>query len=816
VIDKSNPSQVLSLFYDIIEASYDSIYYIQPHLLGSPKEFQIQSLAKSSLTGVENIVSKYSQLISLLSNGIMLEIWNDTLASYSERLSAHFHDVKRCLVEGQTVIANVQFLIMDLQLSGSAIELKLKSLWELTIAHLLTHQGDILGLDIVKKFYPMLKSYAYLKCGMIQSHEARENKDDLLAISSVYLQVSKDLGSDIDQLKSFIKSAGYEESLKDPRIYQEVYAKLEKVTESMKDKILIEIKFIDEIGVLLKTIWMQIFTNIFSKGKVSSKATHSKLKELFEMTPGEVESGNIAKLLNSLATSGSENGHVYLSFRRYKEAVDEYEIVRSAYSEGLDFFQGTDSSDLNSALTVALEYWQRQKEQCLDEGRLFELKELGDAFAEGQNQFEQGLYLEAIKNYDVAIEAKELVDEEVASVLVKKGNVFADIGRHDKALSCYFEATQLKPGYTEAVYNIGNTLLELGRYEEAESSFDKALNLNRKDYDALWGKALAVFYLKRFKEAVRFFDAALELNQNSEGLWFNRGLALYKNEDYDDARKSFEKVKELNPDSIENFANLAEIMLIQKKYPECEELLHKVNNMPGIERYQFAISLMNVCCLYLSEKKDQAIERTVGLLGYYESNYNESISTESNTDVTMTETWTYEGLKKSIEENDYPPAAKDFIISLISLTTAKTSSDMIEAIRKVKNYIPRTEQKQSLRDKFFAPFKEHEISESEIKVVNTSSHIKGRDGWYHWEIHLQASKEVLSEIKNVSYALHPTFNPPTKIVSDSKNGFQLEQNGWGEFKIKVRINLKDGRVITKFHWLNLRETKNSIQEINEK
>jgi transcription initiation factor IIF auxiliary subunit len=54
-------------------------------------------------------------------------------------------------------------------------------------------------------------------------------------------------------------------------------------------------------------------------------------------------------------------------------------------------------------------------------------------------------------------------------------------------------------------------------------------------------------------------------------------------------------------------------------------------------------------------------------------------------------------------------------------------------------------------------------------------------------------REILAGIKYIKYTLHSTFNPSTRILSTHNDGFKLEANGWGKFKIKVGIILKDDR-----------------------
>jgi tetratricopeptide (TPR) repeat protein len=274
-------------------------------------------------------------------------------------------------------------------------------------------------------------------------------------------------------------------------------------------------------------------------------------------------------------------------------------------------------------------------------------------------------------------------------------------------------------------------------------------------------------------------------------------------EEYEKAEECYEKAKSINPDSLVNLVNLSEVLLILKKYEKCNKLVKQIRIMPGNEKYRFAITLIMTCSLYLSNNRKEAMTRTELMLNYYESNYYESISTKTNIDVSLTDEWTYKGIKKMIEQGDFPPEEKKFILSLVSLPEAKEAREMIRAVEAVRRSVPQTKARENVKGRILSVVKRGDANETEIKVVNTFSPVKDRESWYDWEIHIEAPKAVLSLIHDVTYILHPTFYQPETKVSEGNGGFMLRASGWGEFKVKAKINLKDGRTITKYHWLNL-------------
>lgn len=104
------------------------------------------------------------------------------------------------------------------------------------------------------------------------------------------------------------------------------------------------------------------------------------------------------------------------------------------------------------------------------------------------------------------------------------------------------------------------------------------------------------------------------------------------------------------------------------------------------------------------------------------------------------------------------------------------------------------------------------IFPDDIKIVN-DYRLSQRPGYYDWKVYLDNKKEVTNKIQSVTYTLHPTFrNPIREIANDPTGQFALKSNGWGEFEIKADIKLTNGKVLTKYHWLNLGSPEETIDK----
>jgi hypothetical protein len=164
-----------------------------------------------------------------------------------------------------------------------------------------------------------------------------------------------------------------------------------------------------------------------------------------------------------------------------------------------------------------------------------------------------------------------------------------------------------------------------------------------------------------------------------------------------------------------------------------------------------------------------------------------------------------------INNNGLSPNKKELLLLATSLPELRTENDRKEALTRFRSLIEKKDESKSIFDRFgeILGLSEREDNSSilpkseEIRIVNTSSKDYTKEGWYNWEIHLEAPQNVLGRIKSVKYVLHSTFNPPEYIIDDSEGGFRLSASGWGEFRVKVIITLKEKRIITKYHWLEL-------------
>lgn len=88
-----------------------------------------------------------------------------------------------------------------------------------------------------------------------------------------------------------------------------------------------------------------------------------------------------------------------------------------------------------------------------------------------------------------------------------------------------------------------------------------------------------------------------------------------------------------------------------------------------------------------------------------------------------------------------------------------------------------------------------------MKVKNTYRQ-KGKN-WYSWSVSIDGSKKELSQIKYVTYTLHPTFSERRIVAKRPSTNFRKTLEGWGEFLLLAEATMKNGDVKKAELWLNL-------------
>mgnify|MGYP001611902666 CR=1 FL=1 len=95
------------------------------------------------------------------------------------------------------------------------------------------------------------------------------------------------------------------------------------------------------------------------------------------------------------------------------------------------------------------------------------------------------------------------------------GNVYANEGEYDLAVTCYKKALEIDPKFSYSYFNLGNIYYKKGYSGTAISCYKKAISLNPRLRDA--HRNLGIIYedVRQFDKAIACYSAALSLDDNS-------------------------------------------------------------------------------------------------------------------------------------------------------------------------------------------------------------------------------------------------------------------------------------------------------------
>ena len=131
------------------------------------------------------------------------------------------------------------------------------------------------------------------------------------------------------------------------------------------------------------------------------------------------------------------------------------------------------------------------------------------------------------------------------------GDMYAQIGRYDKAFEFYQKGVALKPDDFQANVQLANAYFDSRQFENAEKYYAKALEINPADVNARTD--LGTTFVERqnpdFARAVTEFQKALEIDPNHEPTLYNLAVAYNRMNESENAKKTLSKLEETNPNS---------------------------------------------------------------------------------------------------------------------------------------------------------------------------------------------------------------------------------------------------------------------------
>jgi tetratricopeptide (TPR) repeat protein len=128
------------------------------------------------------------------------------------------------------------------------------------------------------------------------------------------------------------------------------------------------------------------------------------------------------------------------------------------------------------------------------------------------------------------------------------GDMYAQIGRYDKAFEYYQKGVELNPKSFEANVQLANAYFDNRQFENAEKYYTLALEINPKDINARTdlGTTFVERQTPNYERGISEFKKVLEIEPNHEPTLYNLGVAYSRINDAENAQKTLARLEQAN------------------------------------------------------------------------------------------------------------------------------------------------------------------------------------------------------------------------------------------------------------------------------
>ncbi|MAO46751.1 MAG: hypothetical protein CL823_06330 [Crocinitomicaceae bacterium] len=146
---------------------------------------------------------------------------------------------------------------------------------------------------------------------------------------------------------------------------------------------------------------------------------------------------------------------------------------------------------------------------------------------------------EAVKNYNLGVQASERGDHKLAATLYSialghdinfshafynRGMANYYLGYKGKAIKDFTSTIRIDESYALAYNNRGMCYDDLEEFELALEDYEKSIELNPTDHRSYFNMGLTYMSLGKFRASIKCFDLSLQLEPFDADAYKNRGL----------------------------------------------------------------------------------------------------------------------------------------------------------------------------------------------------------------------------------------------------------------------------------------------------
>ncbi|MEZ8821329.1 tetratricopeptide repeat protein [Vibrio sp. 10N.222.54.A1] len=149
------------------------------------------------------------------------------------------------------------------------------------------------------------------------------------------------------------------------------------------------------------------------------------------------------------------------------------------------------------------------------------------------------------------------------------GNVYRDLGQHDKAIEFYLGAIEIEPYFENSYANLADLYRAQGNEAKALSTLKQGIEAQPKSSVLPYSTGLSLLRVKDYEQATDYLKQAAETAQTDPQYWYVYGLALEKS-DVLAASQSLHKAYQFSRNP-------------QHQYAQCE-VLARNSHIPGVPK----------------------------------------------------------------------------------------------------------------------------------------------------------------------------------------------------------------------------------------
>jgi tetratricopeptide (TPR) repeat protein len=147
--------------------------------------------------------------------------------------------------------------------------------------------------------------------------------------------------------------------------------------------------------------------------------------------------------------------------------------------------------------------------------------------------------------------AKADAEPQNFAVQMRTGDMYAQIGKFDKAIEYYSRGLAIKPDDFKGNVVLANAYFDSRQFEEAAKYYEKALAINPRDVNARTD--LGTTFVERpapdYERAIKEFRSALEIEPKHEPALYYLGITYFRKGDEQNANAMLSELEKANPSS---------------------------------------------------------------------------------------------------------------------------------------------------------------------------------------------------------------------------------------------------------------------------